>query len=564
MTPDKDNNSGIFCSELIKTIGAELGSELGTELNSNLQGINKGNHFFVKIVNILLSIMNIISQISNNIINIFDTKDSIPSFIDFEDNFIITKSKINNMILDIIGISLTYSNQHKLLDLYKKYYKSKGIILRTNKAVKISFISLAGKITFNRYVLRPKTPKDYDLLVKNNQNTNIVPFDDYIGINMLNYKITPRAMVEISYWATLLLSYHSALIPIKRIMNIEISYETVRSVTNEIGKLIFTNEMKKANLINDLYNQCKLKEFHYNKKGIFYIEIDGAMINIHHNESFSLNFKQKNSSKNIKGDSKTAKTGWHENKLGLVFSSDNIVKKRRIIDKSVALNNKYDDDDEEYDVEILKRDYVSYIGGVEEFQKLLFACAIRNGYGEYEKTVLISDGATWIKNVKSLYFPDSLHILDFYHLSEHIYDFAKKYFNDNEKKYVPWAKMVKSAFKNSEYKSLLPEIKNMQNKVDDKAFNFYNYLINNKDSIDYKKYRELDLYIGSGHIESGNKSVLQERLKRPGMIWSLDVAQHLLTLRTKLKSNLWDIDVTNYIKEYCYKNNNLFFNIVNQ
>jgi hypothetical protein len=49
----------------------------------------------------------------------------------------------------------------------------------------------------------------------------------------------------------------------------------------------------------------------------------------------------------------------------------------------------------------------------------------------------------------------------------------------------------------------------------------------------------MKLYIGSGHIESGNKSVFQERLKRYGMIWNKDIAQNLLTLRCKIKSNLW-------------------------
>jgi hypothetical protein len=526
-----------------------LDSEFASELDSRFQAIGSGNNkndFLIKIFKIIISICSLLYKTANNFLNMFNKK-SIQSFFEFEENFEEIKYKIFNMILEIIGISLTNSKQHVLLDIYKKYYKAKGINLRTNKSVTITFISLSGKITFSRYVLRPKTKKDYDLLVKLNEKTNIVPFDDIIGLNIFNFKITPRAMVEITYWATMFLSYHSALVPIKRIMNIEISYETVRSVTNEIGKLIFTNEMAKANETINLFNKCKLKKFTNHKKGILYIETDGAMINIHHNDVFSLNFKSKNTSKTVKEDSKIPKTGWHENKLGLVFSSDNIVKKSKSTNNSSTLIDEIDDD--EYDIEILKREYVSYIGGVEEFQKLLFSCALRNGYGEYEKTVLISDGASWIKNMRSLFFPDALHI----------YDFAKKYFNDNEKKYIPWAKATKAAFKNGEYKSLLPEIKVMQNKIKDISFNFYNYIINNKESINYKEYRDNELYIGSGHIESGNKSVLQERLKRPGMIWSIDIAQHLLTLRTKLKSNLWESDVLNYVKEYSYKNKKIIF-----
>jgi hypothetical protein len=47
----------------------------------------------------------------------------------------------------------------------------------------------------------------------------------------------------------------------------------------------------------------------------------------------------------------------------------------------------------------------------------------------------------------------------------------------------------------------------------------------------------MKLYIGSGHIENGNKNVFQET-KRPGMIWNKEIVQHLLTLRYKIKSNL--------------------------
>ena len=40
----------------------------------------------------------------------------------------------------------------------------------------------------------------------------------------------------------------------------------------------------------------------------------------------------------------------------------------------------------------------------------------------------------------------------------------------------------------------------------------------------------------SGAIESGNKLVLQRRLKQAGMHWSSDGAQYIAALRTKYKS----------------------------
>jgi hypothetical protein len=67
----------------------------------------------------------------------------------------------------------------------------------------------------------------------------------------------------------------------------------------------------------------------------------------------------------------------------LVYSSDNVRKRFRI---------KSDGSKEEWE-QILKKEYTSYIGSNKEFEKHIFACAVRNGYGYYKETVLISDGA---------------------------------------------------------------------------------------------------------------------------------------------------------------------------
>jgi hypothetical protein len=74
---------------------------------------------------------------------------------------------------------------------------------------------------------------------------------------------------------------------------------------------------------------------------------------------------------------------------------------------------------------IQKREYVSYVGAVNEFRKHLVACAMRNGHGIYEETVILSDGATWIRNMTEELFPDARHILDFFHLSENVHEYAK-------------------------------------------------------------------------------------------------------------------------------------------
>ena len=47
--------------------------------------------------------------------------------------------------------------------------------------------------------------------------------------------------------------------------------------------------------------------------------------------------------------------------------------------------------------------------------------------------------------------------------------------------------------------------------------------------------------------QSGNKIVLQRRLKQPGMRWNVKTAQSVVTLRAKAESRLWDSHVVNLI-----------------
>ena len=72
------------------------------------------------------------------------------------------------------------------------------------------------------------------------------------------------------------------------------------------------------------------------------------------------------------------------------------------------------------------------------------------------------------------------------------------------------------------------------------CINLYTYITNNKDNIDYPAYKAKGWFVGSGAIESGNKTVLQNQLKLPGMRWNISTAQYVLSLKAKLESGLWD------------------------
>jgi hypothetical protein len=87
-------------------------------------------------------------------------------------------------------------------------------------------------------------------------------------------------------------------------------------------------------------------------------------------------------------------------------------------------------------------------------------------------------------------------------------------------------------------------------KIPKGTVNLHTYLANNINKIDYRDYAEKGYYVGSGAIESGNKVVLQKRLKLAGMRWGELSAQYLLSLRAKYESGLWKREIVDMLQSY--------------
>ena len=179
-----------------------------------------------------------------------------------------------------------------------------------------------------------------------------------------------------------------------------------------------------------------------------------------------------------------------------------------------------------------------YIGSSDEFKAFVLDVAVRAGYGKIKDVVVIGDGATWIRSMCEEIFPDATQILDLYHLRENVYTYAKHKFGGDVSKYTPWAETVIQKIESGKVDEVLQILPNDE-KLPAGIVNLKTYIANNRDKINYSEYKENDWFVGSGAIESANKTIVQKRLKQAGMRWSVDGAQSLLTLRAKVESNLW-------------------------
>jgi hypothetical protein len=66
------------------------------------------------------------------------------------------------------------------------------------------------------------------------------------------------------------------------------------------------------------------------------------------------------------------------------------------------------------------------------------------------------------------------------------------------------------------------------------------YFEKNKERMRYAEFRRLGLFVGSGVLEAGCRSVIGQRLKQSGMHWTVEGANKIIALRCSIMSNRWE------------------------
>ena len=190
---------------------------------------------------------------------------------------------------------------------------------------------------------------------------------------------------------------------------------------------------------------------------------------------------------------------------------------------------------------IRQREYVATLKSRNEFRNRVSSLSRQiTAAKTAAKTVVIGDGAHWIWKMAQEQFPDSVEILDFFHLSEYIWAVAKAAYPKSEQKQKTWVNIQQELLKKSQWKTVIDNGKKLKrNKKDltDTIINLERYLTNNKNRIDYQSYLKSGLMIGSGVVESSNRRVVTQRLKQAGMHWSIFGAEGVMALRAAYLSN---------------------------
>ena len=178
--------------------------------------------------------------------------------------------------------------------------------------------------------------------------------------------------------------------------------------------------------------------------------------------------------------------------------------------------------------------YVSNMGPLKDFGPLLRQEAIRRGLGQAQQVVLLIDGATGLEHMGDLNFKDATQIVDFYHGAEHAGKVVEALLGskDHPEYKARRSRWVRRLLGNG-IKNLIQETraqcagKPQAQKVEEQL----GYFIHNVERMQYRTFRRQGLFIGSGVIEAGCKTVIGSRCKQAGMFWSTPGAEDILALR---------------------------------
>lgn len=183
-------------------------------------------------------------------------------------------------------------------------------------------------------------------------------------------------------------------------------------------------------------------------------------------------------------------------------------------------------------------DSTTYTGAIEtaeEFCKRIYREAWNRGWSRAAKKVVMGDGAEWIWNLAEPYFPGAIQIVDLYHARQHLWEVARRLYPNAQVKQKAWIKVHQRRLldkgKIEKLVSALRSIDTDNPEQADKLRTEADYFERNAQRMRYPKFRRQHLFVGSGVIEAGCKTVVGSRLKQSGMFWTVRGANAILALR---------------------------------
>jgi len=178
--------------------------------------------------------------------------------------------------------------------------------------------------------------------------------------------------------------------------------------------------------------------------------------------------------------------------------------------------------------------YVSSLNAIDHFGPMLRREALRRGLGTAGKIVLLIDGAEGLENMGQSCLKGCRQIVDFYHAMDHAGQVLEALLGGKEHpEYKARQRRWAKGLLRDRVEALIAQTRKEalalgRSEAVEKALG---YFVHNVARMQYGTFRKQGLFIGSGVIEAGCKTVIGSRCKQSGMFWSARGAENILAFR---------------------------------
>ena len=194
-----------------------------------------------------------------------------------------------------------------------------------------------------------------------------------------------------------------------------------------------------------------------------------------------------------------------------------------------------------------RRRLVAVLGDIDVLSPRLWLEALRQGVLTAKTVAWVSDGGRGFWRLfRERFESQAIGVLDFYHAAQNLWKAASAWLDGRTCLARDWFSNARHQLRHGQENAVLEELRTTLalNELPDGARhtlqNVYDYLVKHSAHINYQKFKELGLPLGSGMVESACKWLIQQRFKGVGMRWSEDGFNCLLHLRLAWVNDRFD------------------------
>ena len=195
--------------------------------------------------------------------------------------------------------------------------------------------------------------------------------------------------------------------------------------------------------------------------------------------------------------------------------------------------------------------YFSRLAEAETFTRLATVETQRCGTERAETVCAVNDGAEWIQGFIDVQRHDAVRILDFSHAAGYVAQVGQAVLGEGTAEFKAWLATTLHELKHDSPDKILQTLRDMQHELVggatsperlDTVRTAVQYLEKRRGQMEYAHFQAAGYPIGSGSVESGNKVVVEARMKGAGMHWARRHVNPLVALRDVLCSERWEQD----------------------